>query len=97
MNPESCRQKFKENRILTVTSLYVFEVLCFVKKYKGNVKQNFVIHEHNTRSKYNLHTQVCNTTLFQVSVLNMGVKLYKYLPLQIKKLDNSNRFRKDVK
>jgi len=58
-----------------VTSLYVFEVLCFVKKYKGNLKQNFVMHEHNTRIKYDLPTKFCNTTLFQVSVLNMGVKL----------------------
>jgi hypothetical protein len=48
---ESCKQKFKGNRILTVTSLYVLEVLCFIKKYKGSLKQNFVMHEHNTRSK----------------------------------------------
>jgi len=34
---------------------------------------------------------------FQVSVLNMSVKLYKYLPSKIKKLDNFNRFRKEVK
>jgi len=91
---ESCRQKFKENRILTLTSLYVFNVLCFIKKYKGNLKQNLVIHEHNTRSKYDLHTQFCNTTLFQVSVFNVGVKLYKYLPLKIKKLDNFNHLEK---
>jgi hypothetical protein len=62
---ETCRQKFKENRILTVTSLYVLEVLCFVTKCKGNLKHNFVIHEHNTRGKYDLHTQFCNTSLFQ--------------------------------
>jgi hypothetical protein len=29
---ESCRQKFKENRILTVTSICVLEVLCYIKK-----------------------------------------------------------------
>jgi hypothetical protein len=52
---ESCRQTFKENRILTVTSLYVLKVICFIKKYKGNLKHNFAIHEHNTRSKYDLH------------------------------------------
>jgi hypothetical protein len=28
----SRRQKFKESRILTVTSMYVLEVLCFIKK-----------------------------------------------------------------
>jgi hypothetical protein len=32
---ESCRQKFKENRILTVTSIYVLEVLWCIKKYKA--------------------------------------------------------------
>ena len=80
-----------------VTSLYVSEVLCLMKKYKGYLKHNFLIHEHNMRSKYNLHKQFCNTTLFQKSVLNMGFKLYNFLPLKINKLDDFNHFRKEVK
>jgi hypothetical protein len=67
-----------------VTSLYVLEVLCFIK-YKGNLKYTFAIHERKTRTKYDLHTQFCNASLFQKSVMNMGVKLYKYLPSKIKK------------
>jgi hypothetical protein len=94
---ESCRQTFKENKILMVTSLYVLEVMCFVKKYKGNLKHNFAIHEHNTRSKYDLHTQIYNTSLFQKGVINIGVKLYKYLPSKIKKLEHFNCFRKEMK
>jgi len=80
-----------------VTSLYFLQVLCYVKKYKESLKQNLVIHEHNMTSKYDLHTQFCNTTLFQKSVLNAGDKLYKYLPSKIKKLYNFNHFRKEVK
>jgi hypothetical protein len=80
-----------------VTSLYDLEVLCFIKKYKGNLKQNSVIHKYNTRSKNDFHTQFCNKTLFQKSVLNTVVKLHKYLPLKIKILDNFNHFRKEVK
>ena len=91
---ESCKQKFKENRILTVTSLYVLEVLCFIKKYKGSLMQNYMIHEHNTRSKYDLHTEFCNTSLYQKSVINMGIRLYKFLPKEIKELDNFNCFKK---
>jgi hypothetical protein len=64
----------------SVASLYFLEVLCCVKKYKESLKQNFMILEHITRSKYDLHTQFCNTALFQKSVLNTGVKLYKNLP-----------------
>jgi hypothetical protein len=91
---ESCRQKFKENRILTVTSIYVLEVLCYMKKYKRDLKHNCEIHEYTTRSKYDLHTQSRNTSLLQNSVLYMGVRLYKRLPWKIKKLDNFNQFRK---
>lgn len=92
-----CKSKFMEHGILTVNSLHVLEVLCYIKKYNGNVKQNFMIHEDNTRSKYDLHTQLCNTSLFQKSVINMGTKLYKYLPSNIKQLNNFKCFRKKVK
>jgi hypothetical protein len=53
--------------------------------------------ETNTRSKHDLHTQSRNTALLQNSVLHKGVRLYKCLPLKIKKLDNFKQFRKEVK
>jgi hypothetical protein len=93
---ESCRKKFKENKILTVTSLYVLEVLCYVKK-KGDIKHNYDFHEHNTRSKHDLHTQSCNTSALQKSVLHMGIKLYKCLPMRIKKMNSLKQFRKEIK
>ena len=62
---ESCRQKFKENKILTVTSVYVLKVVCFIKKYQGDLKKNYEIRKHDTRSKYDLHTQSRNTSLLQ--------------------------------
>jgi hypothetical protein len=49
---------------------------------------------HNTRSKYDLHTQIFYASLFQKSVINMGVKLCMYLPSKIKKLENFNWFGK---
>jgi len=55
------------------------------------------IHEYNTRSKYNLHTQSHNTSSLQNSGLHMDVRLYKCLPLKIKKLDNFNQFSIEVK
>jgi hypothetical protein len=67
------------------------------KGYEGDLKHNCEIHEYNTRSKYDLHTKSHNTSLLQNSVLHMGVRLYKHLPLKIKKLDNFNQFRKEVK
>jgi len=44
-NKESCKQNFKENKILTITSLYVLEVLSYVKE-KGDIKYNYDFHEY---------------------------------------------------
>ena len=36
----SCRPIFRKFKILTLTSLYILEMLCFLKKYKGDMKHN---------------------------------------------------------
>jgi predicted enzyme involved in methoxymalonyl-ACP biosynthesis len=77
--------------------MYILEALCFIKKHKGDLKKNCEIHKHNMRSKYGLHTQPHITSLLQKSVLHMGVRLYKHLPLRIKKLEKCKQFRKEVK
>jgi hypothetical protein len=40
---ESCRQVFKDYGILMVTSLYILEVLCYIKKHKADLIQNMNI------------------------------------------------------
>ena len=78
--------------------MYVLVALCYIKKYKGDFEHNCRIHEYNTRSKYDLHTQHRNTLLPQNSALHMNFRMYKCLPLKIKKkLNNFNQFRKQVK
>ena len=94
---ESCWQKFKENVILTVTSIYILLVLCCIKKHTDNLKKNCEIHDHYIRSKHDLHTQSHNTYQLQKSMLHMEVSLYKPLPWRIKIIENYNRFRKEVK
>jgi hypothetical protein len=44
----SCRQLFKELKILTLASLYIFEVTCFIKKYCQSLEQNSEVHQYNT-------------------------------------------------
>jgi hypothetical protein len=60
---ESCRQKFKESKILTVTSMYILEVLCFTKKHIGvlkkkNMKSMSITLEANMTSTYNPTTRL---------------------------------------
>jgi len=81
---QSHRQIFKDYRILTVTSIYFLEVLCYKITYKGNLKQIITIHGHYTRSKLNFHVQYCHTVLFKKSVVSMEIKLHNKVPDSIK-------------
>jgi hypothetical protein len=69
-----------------VPPLYdILEVLCYIKRYKGNLKQNLSIHGQNTRSTLYFHVEFHNTLLFQKCVVNMGIKLYKKSQKLLKK------------
>jgi hypothetical protein len=48
----------------------------------------------NIRSKHDLRTPSCNTSLLPNSVLHMGVRVYKRLLLKIKQRDNFIQFGK---
>jgi|GEM_PF-6855511 len=50
----SCRQLFKELNILTLASLYIMEVTCFMRKYCLSLEQNFKVHKYNTRRKMDI-------------------------------------------
>ena len=81
---KSCRLNSKDYRILTVTSLYILEVFCYIKRYKENLEQNWSIHGHNLRSKLNFHVEFYNTVLLQKNVVNMGIKFYNKEPVSVK-------------
>jgi len=44
----SCRQHFKELNILTLVSLYIMEVISYIRKHHQFVDLNSNIHAHNT-------------------------------------------------
>jgi hypothetical protein len=77
--------------------LYILEVLCFINKNKKYLNKNCDIHNHNTRSKSDLHIQSCNTPQYQKSVINMGIRLFNNLPDRIKMVDNYKSFKREVK
>jgi hypothetical protein len=63
----SCRQLFKECKLLMVTYLYEFEVLCFLKKYNSAVQKNKLVPDHNPRTNMDLHIKP-NTNLYKKKV-----------------------------
>jgi hypothetical protein len=43
----SCRQLFKELNILTIVSLYILEVTCYIRKHRQFVELNSNIHTYS--------------------------------------------------
>jgi len=65
--------------ILTLVSLYIMEVICYIRKHHQFVELNPNIHAHNTHGKMDIHIQSHNTDLYKRSVINMDTKLYNKL------------------
>jgi hypothetical protein len=64
-NPTSCRQRIYYIR----ASLYILELVSFIKRNKDFMAKNLDIHNDKWR-KLNLHVQHCNTVPFKKSVIN---------------------------
>ena len=98
VNPRTpCRQLFKELNILTVLSLYILEVISYLRRHHQFVQLNSNVHTYNTRRKRDIHIQSYKTDLYKRRVVNMGSKLYNKLPDYIKEIESYKTFRKELK
>ena len=87
----SCRNFFKNLKILPLTSQYIFSVTMFIIKHKHQFTVNSEIHNINTRQHSNLHQPAPNLTGFKHGIYYSGVKIYNNLPLYIKQLADDPR------
>jgi hypothetical protein len=83
-NRVSCRNLFHELKFLIGTSLYIFEIICFMNKNKLYITQYSDVHDYNTIHKRNPCVQFCNTEHSKRGVINMGTKIFNGLPIELK-------------
>jgi hypothetical protein len=87
-NRTSCKQSFIALKILILSSLYIYSLLCFVV---DNMDQYYFvsdIHKRNTRQvlNLNLYQPPTNLSAHQKGSYCLGIKLFNYLPLNLKQL-----------
>ena len=87
----SCRNLFKNLKILPLMSQYVFSVTKFIIKHKHQFTVNWEIHNINTRQHSNLNQPIPNLTGFKHGIYCSGVKIYNNLPLYIKQVVDDPR------
>lgn len=93
----SCRNLFKDYNILTVTSLFIFELCVYVFLNKAKFRQNFMIHHFNTRQRSDFHIPTYNLSITKNAPNILGIKLFNSLPADLKNINNLLRFKKELK
>jgi len=95
---ESCRELFKELKILTLASQYIFSLLLFVVLNSGYFAPNSVYHNFNTRQKNDLHLPHLSLTIDKNGIFYSGIKVFNALPMTIKDIScNPKKFKVALK
>jgi len=84
-NRDSCRQLFKNLKILPLKSKYIFSLLLFVAENRDLYESNSEIHNINTRFSSDLHTPTANLTTFQKGPFYFGIKVFNRFLLASKR------------
>lgn len=89
-NRDSCRPFFRKLKLLTVISLYIFEIALHVRRNPqlfprvlSARRHDYIVSKHNVK-----------TTLVGNSVVGMSCKIYNHLPAQIRRCQERSMFKK---
>lgn len=91
---ESCRPLFKNNNILTVSSVLIFEACLFVKNNLDLFPLQNNIHDHQTRSAQQIHINNFRLSLYKKSAHYTCSAIYNKLPQHIKTANSFRNFKK---
>jgi hypothetical protein len=86
---ESCRDYFREMRILPLKSQYIYSMMMFAVKNNDIFYRNNDYHDIRTRQHTNMHMNQVNSTKYGKGVHHMIVKIFNRLPLNIKAITNN--------
>jgi len=91
---DSCREHFKNLKILPLQSQYMYSLLLFVIDNGDYFKLNSEIQNISTRNKSNLHLPISNLSVYQKVTHYTGIRVFNSLSSQIKELcHNRNHFK----
>jgi hypothetical protein len=95
---DSCMNLFKELKILSLKSQYIFFLPLFVTNSRNDFATNLENYNTHTRCSTNLHLPQGNLAMYQKGVYCSQVKIFTNLPLDNKNSSsNFTRFKRNLK
>jgi hypothetical protein len=83
---ESCRDLFKNLKIMTFFSQYIYSLVLFTINNDNLFNSNNEIHSYKTRAHCNLHLPAVNLTKYSEGAFISGINVFNHLPQSIKRL-----------
>lgn len=93
---DSCRTVFKDFNILTLASLYILEVVYFIKLNMSSFN-NKADHKYYTRNKHLPTSDQHRTAVYETGPHFKGVQFYNALPKELQQINDLNIFKYHVK
>ena len=93
----SCREVFKNLKILTVTSVYIYEMCVYVYKNKDTFVRNRDIHGLNTRSRDSYYIDFARLDVSRNLPGYLGLDIFNRLPESVKCQPTLARFKNQLK
>jgi hypothetical protein len=95
---DSCWLMFRNMKIFTLYSQYVYSLLLFTLRNNNLFTTNREVHEYNTRNNANLHPPLCKLTKYRNGPYMMGIKVFNHLPQTLKNpVHNPKQFKNSLK
>uniref|UniRef100_A0A1B6H7R3 Reverse transcriptase domain-containing protein n=1 Tax=Homalodisca liturata TaxID=320908 RepID=A0A1B6H7R3_9HEMI len=92
-----CKSLFRNKKILTLTSLYIYELLVYIHLSKDQLIEDLRFqHNYNTRNNANFRIPLHRSTFYEKSPLYSGLILYNNLPLTFKSM-TIGKFKNELK
>lgn len=92
---ESCRDIFKREKILTVTSIYLYKLLIYIFVNKNKLKT--YDHHYGTRNRDEIYISRYNLSLYKRSPICAGSYFFNKLPSDIKSSTTIKRFKQKLR
>jgi len=83
-----CRELFKDWKILTLLSQYIFSLLLFTVNNRDYFLSNSVYHNINTRRKNYLHSPQVSLGMNQKGIYYSGITIFNGVPNAIKDISS---------
>lgn len=91
---ETCRGVFKQNKILTLPGLYIYRVLLFF--HKNNFYFEDCLNLNATRRMFEYFFPVHKLSLTEHNVFYMCIRLYNYLPKNVRDITDHKLFKSRI-